>query len=58
MLALRAQGWTQAAIAARFGLSRGSVQDRLRMATRTLASQRSPIVTSECRRGCPGSRRS
>lgn len=36
MLALRAQGWTRAAIAARFGLSRGSVQDRLRMATRTL----------------------
>ena len=51
MLALRAQGWTQAAIAARFGLSRGSVQDRLRMATRTLASKRSPIVTSESRNG-------
>jgi hypothetical protein len=30
------RGWTQAAIAARFGLSRGSVQDRLRTATRTL----------------------
>jgi AraC-like DNA-binding protein len=51
MLALRAQGWTRAAIAARFGLSRGSVQDRLRMATRTLASQRSPIVSAECRNG-------
>ena len=49
MLALRARGWTQAAIAARFGLSRGSVQDRLRTATRTLASQRSPIVTAESR---------
>jgi hypothetical protein len=51
MLALRAQGWTQAAIAARFGLTRGSVQDRLRTATRTLASQRSPIVTAESRNG-------
>jgi intein/homing endonuclease len=51
MLALRAQGWTQAAIAARVGLSRGSVQDRLRIATRTLASQRSPIVTAESRNG-------
>ena len=49
MLALRAQGWTQAAIAARFGLARGSVQDRLRTATRTLESQRSPIVTAESR---------
>ena len=51
MLALRAQGWTQPAIAARFGLSRGSVQDRLRRATRTLESQRSPVVTAESRNG-------
>jgi hypothetical protein len=51
MLALRARGWTQATIAARFRLTRGSVQDRLRTATRTLASQRSPRHRRKSLRG-------